>query len=160
MRPMKSKKEQTKSKKSKQKKGVSPEIALLKTQLARALADYDNLTKRVEREREGLGKIAKTHMLSSLLPAFDMLLAAQNHIQEAGLAMSIQAFYQAFADAGFMPVEAEIGGQFDETYHEAIELINDPEKETGEIIEVVLSGWKHKDGSLIRAAKVKVIGNN
>ena len=52
--------------------------------LARALADYDNLSKRVERERQDLGKIASVGLVLKLLPVLDNLESAQVHLKGSG----------------------------------------------------------------------------
>ncbi len=146
-----------KKKDNKRKKDTSKEeVAHLKDNLARALADYDNLVKRVDKERETLGVVIKTQFLKRLLPAFDMLYNAQGHLRDAGLAMTIQSFEQTLQDEGFVKVDAEVGQDFDEEYHEAVELVQDDAHKGGKIVEVVLVGWKRTDGTLVRPAKVKV----
>jgi molecular chaperone GrpE (heat shock protein) len=60
----------------KKKKVVKKEDKNLKdveNQLARALADYDNLRKRVEREKEELEKLAGIKFAIKILTIFDML---------------------------------------------------------------------------------------
>ena len=44
----------------------------LKAQLVRALADYDNLRKRVEREKEEFEKLANLKLVIRLLPVLDI----------------------------------------------------------------------------------------
>ena len=132
------------------------EIALLKSQLVRTLADYDNLTKRIERERETFGQVAKYRLVVNLLPALDMFYGAQSHLKDAGLAIAIQTFEESLADNGVIRIEAEVGGQFNEEYHEAIEAVEDKKRQNGEIVEVSLIGWKMADGMIIRPSKVKV----
>lgn len=144
--------------KKKTKDTSKEEIAHLKNNLARALADYDNLVKRMDKERDGLGTVVKTRLVSSLLPSLDMLYGAQSHLEDAGLAMTIQSFEQVLGDEGFEKVDAKVGNDFDEEYHEAIELVEGDENDNGKIAEVVLTGWRRKDGALVRPAKVKVIG--
>lgn len=133
-------------------------IADLKNSLARALADYDNLVKRMDKEREMMGVITKTRFVLQLLPGLDMLYDAQSHLNDAGLAMTIQTFEQVLIDEGFVKVTATPGDAFDETSHEAIELVDDPSHKDGSILEVTMVGWKRTDGTLVRPAKVKVTG--
>ena len=52
--------------KSEKGKGKSLETEVLKNQLARALADYDNLRKRVERERQDIEKFVLENSWSNL----------------------------------------------------------------------------------------------
>ena len=68
---------------------VHNELAVVKAMLARALADYDNLSKRVDRERTDLCRIASVGVIVKLLPVLDNLERAQGHIKDSGLAIAI-----------------------------------------------------------------------
>jgi molecular chaperone GrpE len=134
-------------------------IKELKNQLARALADYDNLTKRVERERGEFGKMANLIFVTRLLPIFDMLEEAQEQLNDSGLAIIVKEFTDLFAEQGIQRIEAGQGVCYNENLHEAIEVVNPPagKKIKGNgIVEEVLSGWKYEEGVVIRPAKVKV----
>lgn len=128
----------------------------LKAQLARALADYDNLTKRVERERGDYAKMANLMLVGRLLPVVDMLESAQAHLKDAGLAIAIKEFEEAFSEQGVVQIKASKGIKYDEELHEAVEVAKNGK--SGEIVKVVLTGWKFVDGPIIRPAKVKVGG--
>jgi molecular chaperone GrpE len=136
----------------KQKEGKK--IIELRSQLARALADYDNLAKRVGREREELSKITSLGILIRLLPVLDNLESAQEHLQDQGLAISIGEFKKVLDEEDLVEIKPRPGDTFDENLHEAIETVEGGEK--GKIAEVVLTGWKFKEGQAIRVAKVKV----
>lgn len=130
----------------------------LKQQLARTMADYDNLVKRTERERTELFKIVAAGMVSKFLPLLDNLESANNHLKDAGLAITIGEFKKLLSEEGFSEIKPEIGSQFDENTMEAIEIINGEDNNT--VSEVVLVGWKYNDDSVIRHAKVKVVKVN
>ena len=137
---------------------VHQELELLKGMLARALADYDNLSKRVDRERRDLGKIASVGIIVRLLPVLDNLESAQTHLQDQGLAISIVEFKKVLSEEGLTEIKPKIGDVFDENAMEAIEVVagasnNIPE---AKVAEVVLPGWKFEDGTIVRHAKVKV----
>ena len=140
-------------------KESNPEVDTLKNQLARALADYDNLRKRVEREREEVGKMAKAMIVARLLPVYDMIEGAQKHLKDSGLAITIEEFTKILKEEGIEKIEVKSGDRFDEELHEAIEVIDSPtsQKENEEKIrEVILSGWRLTDGPIIRHSKVRV----
>jgi len=123
----------------------------LQNQLARALADYDNLRKRTETEK-GLWLIfAKQELLLKLLPVLDTLEVAQKHLKDKGLAMALSQFQNIFKEEGIVEIE---GGKFDAKIHEAVETLAGGEKDR--VAEVILKGYKFKDGPVIRHAKVKV----
>lgn len=132
------------------------ESVKLEEQLARALADYDNLRKRTEREREDFGKIAKATITARLIPVFDMLEGAQKHLKDAGLAITIEEFIKVLKEEGVEKVEVKEGDKFDEELHEVVEVEETKGKKDGKITEVIISGWKLVDGPIIRPAKVKV----
>ena len=133
---------------------VHAELETMKGMLARALADYDNLSKRVDRERADLGKIASVGILARLLPVLDNLENAQRHLGDAGLAIGIAEFQKVLSEEGLTEIEPKVGEKFDEQTMEAIEVTAG--EGNNNISEVVLPGWKFEDGTVIRHAKVKV----
>jgi len=144
----------------KEKKGT--ELEVVKSMLARALADYDNLSKRVDRERQDLAKIASVGIVVRLLPVLDNLESAQVHLKDQGLAISIVEFKKVLNEEGLSEIKPGIGEKFDENTMEAIEVVKDVSNNNmseAEIVEVVLPGWKFEDGTVVRHAKVKVSKN-
>lgn len=127
----------------------------MKNQLARALADYDNLRKRVEREKEDLEKLASLKLILRFLPILDNLRQAQNHLKDAGLAITIGELENLLKDEGVEEIKPNRGDNFDHNLHEVIEVVENCQ-EKNKIEEVVLSGWKFRDGIVIRHAKIKV----
>jgi len=123
----------------------------LKDQLARALADYDNLRKRTETEKSLWLIFAKQELLLKLLPVLDTLEIAQKHLKDEGLQMAIGQFQNIFQEEGIVEIES---GKFDAKIHEAVETLTGGEKE--KVAEVISKGYKFKDGPVIRPAKVKV----
>lgn len=126
----------------------------LKSQLARTLADYDNLVKRVERERQEIGKVASAGIVVKLLPVLDNLEAAQKHLQDQGLAIAIGEFTNMLKDEGLSVINPAVGDDFDEEEMEAIEVVAG--ERDNKVSEVTLTGWKFVDGTVVRHAKVKV----
>jgi len=132
----------------------------VKAMLARALADYDNLSKRVDRERRGLGKIASVSVIIKLLPVLDNLESAQVHLNDAGLAITVAEFKKVLSEEGLTEIRPNVGDEFDEQTMEALEVVKG--RSNNMIAELVLVGWKFADssmqfdGTIIRHAKVKV----
>jgi molecular chaperone GrpE len=135
-------------------KGVEVEVVELKNQLIRALADYDNLRKRTDLEKEIWIKFASERILVSLLPVLDSLEEALKHLQDQGLAMAVGEFKKIFNEEGLEEVQPKAGEEFNHEIHEVIEVEDGGQKDT--IAEVTLNGWKFKEGKVIRFAKVKV----
>jgi len=128
----------------------------LKAQLARALADYDNLRKRTETEIEDKVRLAKARLTLKLISVFDMLAEAQEHLKDSGLAITIKEFEDVLTEEGLEKINAEKGTKFDEEIHEVVEVVDKGKGKGGTIVEELLAGWKFADGSVIRASKVKV----
>lgn len=142
--------------KKKVKEQTGERVKALENQLVRTLADYDNLQKRVAREREEMTQYASLKFILRLLPVFDMLYGAQEHLQDAGLAMAIKELEDTLKNEGIVEIKAEKGMKFNEEEHEATETVENSELENGQIAKVVLKGWKYEGGPVIRHAKVIV----
>lgn len=145
--------------KSKKEKVKNDESELLKSQLARALADYDNLRKRVESEKEGWEKIAGSKIVLRLLPVFDMIIDAQKHLKDSGLEIVIGEFRKSLYDLGVEEIKINIGDEFNPLEEEVSEMVSGEKENT--VAEVLQTGWKIKDEDfIIRPARVNVIKNN
>ena len=131
------------------------EIDIVKSQLSRALADYDNMRKRVERERELFEKQANLKLAIKLLPVIDVLKHAQLHLKDKGIEMTIEEFKKALSSEGIEEIEIKKGDDFDPEFMEVTEVVEDGDGRA-KIIDVLSSGWKFKEGYVIRYAQVKV----
>ena len=141
-------------KKQKGTKTNKKELEKVKNQLIRALADYDNLRKRIEREKEGFEKIASVKFAVKMLTVFDMIEEAQRHLKDSGIALTLEEFKKILEEEGIEKIKIGQGDKFDEEICEAVEVVKNGKD--GKIVEVVLTGWKFSDGPVIRPIKVKV----
>ena len=132
------------------------QVKELKGQLARALADYDNLRRRVDREKEEDKGFASLTLIVKILPVLDMFEQAQGHLQDSGLAIAIKEFEEVLESEGIIRIDTRAGDDFDEELHEAVEVVKNSKKPKGKIDEIVLDGWIIVDGPVIRYSKVKV----
>ena len=128
------------------------QAAELEGRLRRALADYQNLERRVGEERQSLLKLSALLLIEKFLPVLDNLEKAQIHLQDEGLEIVIKQFKDILTAEGVEEIEA-IGSEFDPNLHEAVET------EQGEkdnmVSKVVNIGYKMED-KVIRPAKVVV----
>jgi len=129
----------------------------VKEQLARALADYDNLKKRVDRERMESDGRSKAMIVARLLPIFDMFDRVQKHVSDSGFAMALGELDKLLKDEGFSVIEPKVGEKFDEETMEAVEATHQEGVESGSVIELALKGWRMGD-RILRYAKVVVSG--
>jgi len=134
----------------------SERVKVLKDQLARALADYDNFRKRTEAHEEGLKFVIMARVVRRLLPVFDMLYEAQIHLNDSGLALTIKELEDTLKAEGVEKIEPKVGEEFNEELHEANEVVNSKNLKDGQVAECVLKGWKFREGNVIRHAKVIV----
>lgn len=143
-------------KKKKSQTGQSEEVGLLKAQLVRTMADYDNLVKRTARDRENLTKLAGIGILSRVISVLDILDQAQIHLKDSGLSFAISEVVRLLKDNDIEEIKVNKGDLFDENSHEAVDGVEGKDDEIGKIAEIVLKGWKYTDGQILRHTKVKV----
>jgi molecular chaperone GrpE len=124
----------------------------LESQLKRALADYQNLERRVEEERRLLSALSSAILIEKFLPVLDNLESAQSHLADEGLDLVIKQFKDVLTQEGVEEINAE-GQQFDPNLHEAVET-NEGEND-GRIVNVVRKGYKIND-KVLRPAQVVV----
>ena len=127
------------------------ELANLENQLKRALADYQNLEKRIAEEKSSWIKAANKSLLLKLLPGLDSLLLAEKHTQDEGVKISIKHFLDILEQDGVKKIEIA-GKDFDPNLMEAIVTQNGEE---GKVIEEVRAGYMLYD-SVLRPAQVIV----
>lgn len=126
----------------------------LEEQLARALADYHNLAKRIDREKHEVVIRANKNLLKDILPILDILENAQEHLKDEGLKMAIAQFGDVLERNGLREIKSDKGDKFDEAKHEATQVAEGGE--TGAIAEVLRKGYEWEDGMVLRPAQVKV----
>lgn len=131
-------------------------VESLKHQLARALADYQNLQKRITRESQDIVRQANKKFILRFLPVLDVLEKAASHIEDEGLRLAVGQFKEALAQSGVSQIEVKPGDKFDAKIHEAVDVIEGKDKD--KIAEVLLKGYLLEDEEVIRPAQVKVYG--
>ncbi|EKE14093.1 MAG: Protein grpE [uncultured bacterium] len=138
---------------------LNQEILLLKQQVdefknkyLRAIADYQNLEKRVGEERFELMKMANKNLLIKILPFLDNLEKAELFVKDPGLKISKDQFLQILKEAGLVEIDC-LNEEYDPVSAEAVELV--PGKEENKVVEVLRKGYMFED-KIIRVAQVKV----
>ncbi len=130
----------------------------------RALADSENVKKRLLREAQDLKKYAGESILADLLPVLDNLdlaLAHTGNLDDAcrnfviGVEMTRKLFLDAVKGHGLVEVEAARGAEFNPEIHEAMSTVEENDLDNNCIAQVVQAGYVLK-GRLLRPAKVMV----
>lgn len=128
----------------------------------RAHAEFENLRKRVEKEKGEFLKYAKEEFIAEFMPILDSIEMASKHIASSkdakalqeGIAM-IEAQVRKFLKGlGVEKVKA-VGEKFDPHVHEAMEVVEAPDKEENIVVEELKAGYT-LNGKLIRPAGVKI----
>ncbi|HBL51853.1 MAG: nucleotide exchange factor GrpE [Candidatus Blackburnbacteria bacterium RIFCSPHIGHO2_02_FULL_39_13] len=125
----------------------------LKQRLARALADYDNLLKRTNKERQEIVFRATKTLIEDLLPVIDNLERAQTHLKDQGLEIAIAQLAQVFERYGVREIPTKTGDEVDAEIHEVLDIIEGKDK--GKVTKVISKGYQWNDGGVIRPTKVQ-----
>jgi molecular chaperone GrpE len=123
-----------------------------KSKYLRALADYQNLERRVRDERVEMVKIAQARVLEELLPFLDTLHQAEVFVKDPGLKMVKDSFMQKLKELGVKEIEL-LNKEFDPHTAEAVEVV---EGDKDNIVVEVLRRAYELNGKLLQIGHVKV----
>lgn len=132
-------------------------------QLLRLKAEYENFRKRADREKGELVRWGRTELLMGLLPLYDVLLRAHEHIKgepangslAQGMEMIFKEFHRLFQAEGIEVIET-LGKPFNPSEQEAVEVLDDPDRQEGMVVEEVQKGFR-MNGRILRPARVKIV---
>jgi len=144
------------------------ENAELKNKLLRAMADMDNLRKRLEREKEEAVKYAAARFAQDMLSVSDNLSRALEAVPEEkraegseflknlieGVEMTLKELLATFEKHNIRRI-SPMGEKFDPNYHEAMFEVSDTDAETGTVVHVMQDGYVQHD-RVLRPARVGV----
>lgn len=130
----------------------------MEAQLKRAVADYQNLEKRVADGRQELAQWATSDLIKRLLPvlhSFDQVVAGvkgdeRNSGWFKGVELSLKQLQEILRSEGLDEIEAD--GQFDPSLHEAVDT---SDGEHDKIMSVSQKGYT-LNGKVLEPAKVVV----
>jgi molecular chaperone GrpE len=130
----------------------------------RTHADFENIKKRLEREKYSAIDYASEKFAKDLLAPIDAMqmaiLSANADIPAAdlveklkeGIELTVKAFNTAFEKHDITEVEYD---EFNPDYHNAVQQVASEDVESGQIVMVMQKGYKFKD-RLLREAMVSV----
>ena len=132
-----------------------------KEQFLRAVADFDNYRKRIERERRELSEYAAADVLLDLLPIidnFERALQAPATGDAEAFKRGVELIHKQMLDLlkkrGVTPIEAR-GADFDPNFHQAVIHEASDDHREGEVMQELQRGYLLGD-RLLRPAMVKV----
>lgn len=146
---------------------LEAEVASLKDQLLRAMAETENTRRRAQREREDTARYAVSAFAKDMLPVADNLRRALDAVPEElrekdelvkSLAVGVEAterqLLAGFDRHGIKKMEPT-GASFDPNYHQVMFEIEGTGKPAGTIVQVLQSGYTIHN-RLLREAMVGV----
>jgi len=131
---------------------LQKQVEEYKNKYLRALADYQNLEKRVLGKEEEAKTKEKKRLLTKILSIVDDLERAEIFLKDPGLIQIKNHFYELLKSEGVKEIVV-LNKEFDPQLAEAVEMVAG-EKDNF-IIEVVNKGYL-LDDQILRVAKVKV----
>lgn len=127
-------------------------VEQLNNKYLRALADYQNLEKRMHTAVDQARATSQRITLSRFMNVLDDMEKAEVFTKDQGLQMIMNHFKQIFKDAGVEELDL-LNKEFDPYTAEAIEAV--PGEKDNIVAEVVRKGYRIGD-DIIRPAQVKV----
>lgn len=131
---------------------LKEEVAELTNNWKRALADYQNLEKRYEKEKSDFATYANGSLILKLLPVLFHLQNAAEHLKDKGLDLVLTEFRRVLSNEGLEEIKTK-DLKFDPQIMEAVELVAAGEKD--KVAEEIQKGYLLK-GKVLCPAKVRV----
>jgi len=134
------------------------EAEILKDQLLRQAAEYDNYRKRTAKERLDLVPEITAANVTEFLPVIDNIERAlqaecTDENYKKGIEMVYDSFIQALAKLGVEEITEE---DFDPSVHQAVQHVEHDSLESGKVAEVFQKGYKIEN-RIIRFAMVAIV---
>ncbi len=143
---------------------LQEQIAKLKDENLREHADFENIKKRLEKEKYQAISYAHEGFARDLLPIVDALENAllsnneeiNNEIvkkYKEGIELTLEQFKKCFEKHDIKVVDCQ--GEFDPSVHEALMKVDSQEVESGKIVQVLQKGYTIKE-RVLRPAMVSI----
>jgi molecular chaperone GrpE (heat shock protein) len=123
----------------------------LTEKLKRALADYSNLEKRIESQRQLFVTLTATAIITKMVEVLDDLYLVYDHLQDSGLKIAIDKFNATLTSEGLTEIKAQ-DEQFNAENMECVATTSGPENK---VIKVNKRGYL-LNGHCLRPAQVIV----
>jgi len=146
---------------------LKSEVAALKDQLLRALAEGQNVRRRIERDKADMSKYAITNFARQIISVADNLTRALASVSETsrkkseelnslfiGIEMTDKELLNSFEQFNIKLVES-VGQKFDHNIHQAMFEVDDPNQVSGMVVQEMQKGYLLHD-RLLRPAMVGV----
>lgn len=141
---------------------INVDIEKLQNQLAemndkylRMAAELENTRRRAALDAESRARNRAMGVAEKILPVMDAIDAALKHSpDDDGIKSMARAMESAFAQIGIVKIES-IGEQLNPMFHNAIQVVDTPDKTTNTIVDEMQTGYMFGD-TVLRTAMVVV----
>ncbi|HEY7495396.1 MAG TPA: nucleotide exchange factor GrpE [Candidatus Tectomicrobia bacterium] len=126
----------------------------------RALADFDNYRKRVQREQDNAAQVGKRQLVLALLEVMDDFerALAYAHTAPESILAGARVIHQRLTDLlqaqGVTPYNST-GQQFNAALHEAVDVLKTDQAPSGMVLDELSHGYRWGD-EVLRPARVRV----
>ena len=143
---------------------LQTEMAELKDKYARVHADFDNIKKRLEREKYTAVEYANEKFAKDMIPVLDALDGAMKSVEgdadkaelfdklKEGIELTHKSFLTQLEKHGVALVAHD--EPFDPNIHNAIQAMDSEDVESGQIVQTFQTGYKYKSRPLREAMVV------
>jgi molecular chaperone GrpE len=144
---------------------LEAQVAELEDRWRRAVADFDNLRKRMAREAAAQARAERGRVAAQWLPVVDNLDRALEHAESdpSAIVPGVRAVRDQAVEIlerlGFPRRSDDLGERFDPARHEAVGVLPVPDAEAGTVVQVVRPGYGTGEYLLRPAAVVVAKGD-
>jgi molecular chaperone GrpE len=140
---------------------LQAELVALKEKYARVHADFDNIKKRLEREKYTAVEYSNEKFAKDMIPVMDALQMAltstatvtdpQEHLDKLneGIELTLKQFTTSLEKHGVTMVAHN--EPFDPNIHNAVQAVDSEDVESGQIVQTFQTGYKYKNRPLREA---------
>lgn len=140
---------------------LQAELTELKDKYARVHADFDNIKKRLEREKYTAVEYSNEKFAKDMIPVMDSLQGAMNSANgeadkaelfdklKEGIELTYKQFLTSLEKHGVTMVAHD--EPFDPNIHNAVQAIDSEDVESGQIVQTFQTGYKYKNRPLREA---------
>ena len=140
---------------------LQEELIALKDKYARVHADFDNIKKRLEREKYTAVEYSNEKFAKDMIPVMDALQMAltstatvtdpQEHLDKLneGIELTLKQFITSLEKHGVTMVSHD--EPFDPNIHNAVQAVDSEDVESGQIVQTFQTGYRYKNRPLREA---------
>jgi molecular chaperone GrpE len=139
------------NKNKKEDKGLTEKVDELEAQLKHALADYHNLTKRIEQRQQNWRDRVAARLIDKILDVYDDLDRAKKELKDKGLTMAVDQLWSTLTSEGVEKINPQ-GDEFDADRMDCVKMVDGAKNE---VVDVTQTGYL-LNNQVIRPAKVTV----